>query len=48
MKLWLDDVRPPPDETWLWARTVDEAKRSSPQTELSEQSLDHDLGSHGA
>lgn len=24
MKIWLDDIRPPPDETWTWARSAQE------------------------
>lgn len=26
MKLWIDDVRPAPDESWVWLRTVEQAK----------------------
>lgn len=44
MKLWHDDVRPPPDNSWAWAHTNREAitilKTCSPR----ECSLDHDLG----
>ena len=43
MKLWLDDVRTPPDETWLKARTVDAAIAMMKTGRMSEASLDHDL-----
>ena len=42
-KLWLDDVRPAP-EGWEWARTVTEAQRILTDHDVSECSLDHDLG----
>jgi hypothetical protein len=47
-KLWFDDIRRPPDESWIWARTVEEAKglvRDNPV--FAEASLDHDMGLHG-
>jgi hypothetical protein len=47
MKLWHDDIRRPPDETWTWARTNDEAKLLLLNHEVEEASLDHDLGLHG-
>lgn len=25
MKIWVDDIRTPPDETWIWLETSDEA-----------------------
>lgn len=25
MKLWIDDLRTPPDESWAWAKTSEEA-----------------------
>jgi hypothetical protein len=43
VKLWLDDVRTPPDETWTWVKTVAEAILLM-QAGVSEASLDHDLG----
>lgn len=51
MRIWHDDVRPPPDSSWIWARTNDEAKEllakddAPPVTAIS---LDHDLGLHTA
>lgn len=54
MKLWLDDLRKPPDDTWTWVRTYEECIRQfrSDKTfaELVQAepievlSLDHDLG----
>lgn len=46
MKLWHDDVRPPP-EGWTWARTNAEAKEWLRKGSLvTECSLDHDMGLH--
>lgn len=25
MKFWIDDVRPPPDDSWVWIKTLQEA-----------------------
>lgn len=44
MKLWLDDVRVPPDDTWTWVKTVDEAVAVLTRCDVTEASLDHDLG----
>jgi hypothetical protein len=44
MKLWLDDLRTPPDETWAWVTTVDEAKELLATGSVEEASLDNDLG----
>lgn len=44
-KLFLDDERNPPDETWVLARTVTEAQELVISRGLPrEMSLDHDLG----
>lgn len=43
MKLWLDDVRPAP-EGWLWAKTYEEAVTLFTHYDITEMSLDHDLG----
>lgn len=48
-KLWIDDVREPPDETWHWVKTSDDAIKimlvgvyaGEPFREIS---FDHDLG----
>lgn len=50
MKIWLDDIRYPPDDTWEIARTADDAialmqfVRNSFNSRFVEMSLDHDLG----
>jgi hypothetical protein len=46
MKLWHDDIRRPPDDSWTWARTNDEAKEVLKSNRVTECSLDHDLGLH--
>lgn len=48
MKLWVDDLRPPPDG-WTWAKTSDEAIRAlsgadETGVKITDMSLDHDLG----
>lgn len=52
MKLWHDDVRPPPGaleggSDWTWARTNEEAMSALSTGEVTEASLDHDLGYSG-
>ncbi len=43
-KLWLDDVRIAP-AGWIWAHSVDEAKKlMSSGVRFDEMSLDHDMG----
>lgn len=46
MKIWLDDLRPPPDVTWYWAKTSQDALSNlmSYGSECTHISLDHDLG----
>lgn len=44
-KLWLDDVRPPPDDTWIVTRTARGAIALLRAGGIDELSLDHDLGS---
>jgi hypothetical protein len=44
MKLWLDDLRTPPDDTWTWVKTVDDAITLMKTGAVAEASLDHDLG----
>lgn len=46
MKLWHDDIRPPPDGTWTWARTNTHAMTLLEMHHVTEASLDHDLGLH--
>jgi hypothetical protein len=43
-KLWVDDTRRPPDDSWDWARDVREAKRLTKKNSYKHMSLDHDLG----
>jgi len=43
MKIWLDDIREPPDDGWLWATTVRVVKMLKLEA-MEEISLDHDLG----
>ncbi len=43
-RLWLDDVRPPPDVSWTCARTAPEAIELLSGHPIEEVSLDHDLG----
>jgi len=47
MRLWVDDERPAPDDTWTWAKTADHAYEVWQNNELAEMSLDHDLGDGG-
>ena len=51
MKLWLDDVRTPPDSSWRWVKSVwgaisaiEGEVRAGRNVELA--SLDHDLGDY--
>jgi hypothetical protein len=45
VRLWHDDVRPPPPG-WIWVRTNQEAKEVLLTGIVLEASLDHDLGLH--
>lgn len=44
MKLWIDDVRPPPGDEWMWAMTLAEALDFIEDGDCEEVSFDHDLG----
>jgi hypothetical protein len=46
VKLWHDDIRRPPDDAWIWARTNEDAKAALIAHRIEECSLDHDLGLH--
>jgi hypothetical protein len=46
-RIWLDDLRDPPDETWLWVKTPSEAIRLLELGTVAEISFDHDLGFDG-
>lgn len=49
-KLWFDDVRKPPDDSWIWCRTFQSAQAVMRifGNWITEASLDHDLGGHMA
>ncbi len=47
MRLWVDDERPAPDDTWMWARSDADAYDAWCSNKISELSLDHDLGDGG-
>lgn len=44
MKLFIDDLRYPPNDDWIIARTYDEAIKILETGLVSEISFDHDLG----
>ena len=51
MKIWVDDLRPPPDDSWEWAKTSLEAlgwlwhvRMCYEDCHIEVMSLDHDLG----
>lgn len=43
-KLWLDDVRKPPTDDWVWCVNVQEAIELLCESSFDEISFDHDLG----
>jgi hypothetical protein len=47
-KLWHDDIRRPPDDSWIWARTNQDAQLILRSGEVDIISMDHDLGLHNA
>jgi hypothetical protein len=48
MKLWLDDALSPPDDTWSWVRTVEDAISLLEGGAVQEASLDNDLAGERA
>lgn len=48
MKIWHDDIRKPPDDSWVWCRTNEDAFQYILEcfNDIEEVSLDHDLGLH--
>lgn len=49
MKLWHDDIRTPPDDSWIWCRTNTELLNwlediKDAGQEVTALSLDHDMG----
>jgi hypothetical protein len=47
MKLWLDDRRDPPDPSWRWVTTPEEAIALLAEHKVETISFDHDLGYDG-
>ena len=43
-KIWLDDVRPPPDNSWTWIKDGATANQIVQRFDVDEISFDHDLG----
>lgn len=43
-KLWVDDLRTPPDDSWWWAKTSKRAIAFLYFPWIAQMSLDHDLG----
>jgi hypothetical protein len=43
-KLWIDDRRVPPDPSWCWVKSVEDAIALMRTKEVEEASLDDDLG----
>ena len=44
MRLWLDDLRDPPDATWTRVTTVADAQAALERGDVRDASLDNDLG----
>ena len=50
MKIWVDDIRIPPDDTWAWCKTSEATieclkyLKMVGSTKFNLMSLDHDLG----
>jgi hypothetical protein len=44
MWLWVDDVRKPPSDEWVWVKTVRDAMGILRHNTVEKVSLDHDLG----
>lgn len=44
MNLWLDDVRPPPGDGWVWVKDAHDALAELRTGSYVMASLDHDLG----
>jgi hypothetical protein len=47
LRLWVDDERPAPDDTWTWVKTAAAAYEAWSANDVTELSLDHDLGEGG-
>lgn len=48
MKIWVDDIRTPPDDSWSWLKTSHEVivllRYAKGAWDIDVMSLDHDLG----
>lgn len=51
MKIWVDDIRTPPDDSWIWYKTsaqtlkfLDSVQDHGWPKDIEVMSLDHDLG----
>lgn len=44
VKVWHDDVRLPPDPSWIWCRTNHAVREIAMEVRIDELSMDHDLG----
>ena len=44
MRLWLDDIREPPDTSWIWVQSVADAKFAMKSLEVTELSFANELG----
>ena len=44
MKIWLDDERVPPNDTWTWTKSAQDTIVMLQQNDITDISLDHDLG----
>lgn len=47
MRIWLDDVRTPPEGDWIWIKTAEAAIRLVMTNEVKFIAFDHDLGGDG-
>ena len=46
MRIWLDDVREPPNGDFIWCKNVETAKKMVDSHAVDFISFDHDLGSN--
>lgn len=48
MKIWLDDIRQPPDDSWMWCKSASDftATFTSWHDKITEISFDHDIASY--
>lgn len=44
IKIWLDDLRVPPNSSWTWCKEVEEAVVLIADNDIYQISFDHDLG----